>query len=64
MNDIQLIVKLPLMIGGHKKPPVHEVILYICKELNSLGGYKMPQISLLFEFELHIYYAALQNNYV
>jgi len=53
------------MIGGHKKPPVHEVILYICKELNSLGGYKMPQISLLFEFELHIYfYAALQNNYV
>jgi len=50
------------MIGGHKKPPVHEVILYICKELNSLSGYKIPQISLS-EFELHIYYA-LQNNYV
>jgi len=47
---------------NHKKTPAHEVIHYIYKELNSLSGYKIPQIS-LFEFELHIYYA-LQNNYV
>jgi len=47
---------------NHEKLPVHEVIHYICKELNSLGGYKIPQISLI-EFEFHIYYT-LQNSYI